>query len=108
MFPERYNLEGYRGDTITHSFRFLNDNGTPENLTGLTILAQVRPNTKLDAPLLFAFTVSVPTPTNGEVTISAAPAVTAAIADGSYAYDLQIADKTRLYGTYRLVGDVSR
>lgn len=56
MSPERYNLEGYRGDAISHGFRFLNDNGTPENLTGKTIIAQVRTNTKLDAPLLFAFT----------------------------------------------------
>lgn len=28
MSPERYNLEGYRGDAISHGFRFLNDNGT--------------------------------------------------------------------------------
>lgn len=108
MSPERYNLEGYRGDAISHGFRFLNDNGTPENLTGKTIIAQVRTNTKLDAPLLFAFTVSVPTPTSGEVTLTALPAVTAAIPEGSYAYDIQIGDTTRLYGTYRLIGDVSR
>lgn len=108
MSPERYNLEGYRGDAISHGFRFLNDNGTPENLTGKTIIAQVRASTKLDAQLLFAFTVSVPAPTTGEVTLSALPAATAALQEGSYSYDIQIGDTTRLYGTYRLIGDVSR
>lgn len=107
MLPNKYNLTHYRGDAFKRTIRFLSAPATPIDLTGRTILAQVRESTELDAAELFSFVLTRDDP-NGEVEISLLPATTKLVEAGKYAYDIQIDDTTYLYGDFDLVPDVSR
>ena len=107
MLPTKYNLAHYRGDAFSRTLRFLSAPATPIDLTGRTILAQVRESTELDAAILFSF-VQTRDDVNGEVEISLLPATTGLVEANKYAYDVQIDDRTYLRGDFELVADVSR
>lgn len=106
MLPADHSFDVYRGDSVTKRLRFTSD-GVPEDLTGKTILAQVRTGTDLTSKLVTAFTV-YRQDTLGIVDLALAPIDTANLKAGEYFYDVQIGDRTRVAGTITLVPDVSR
>lgn len=106
MFPERFNFKHYRGDRFSKSINF-KLNGVAEDLTGATILAQVRADEDIASPKLFDFRLSR-IDAQGSVEFWLSPADTSSLDAGSYVYDIQINDTTRLYGKFELIGDVSR
>lgn len=106
MIPSQYKLRAYRGDSFTVTLIFKAD-GSPVDLTGKIIIAQVRESTDLDAEKLFDFSQSV-TPLEGRVILSLSPVTTKLVEAGSYAWDIQLDDRTYLRGVFELVADVSR
>lgn len=106
MIPNNYKLRAYRGDSFTVTLIFKTGD-SPVNLTGKVILAQVRESTDLDAAKLFDFSQSV-TPLEGKVILSLTPNTTKLVEAGSYAWDIQVDDRTYLRGVFELVADVSR
>lgn len=109
MLPTKYDFALYRGDNFTKEFKFYDQtpDGTkiPVDFTGLSAKCQVRESSDLDAKLVFEFTVIV---NANSVTISLLPEQTKNIEAGSYVYDLQIDDVTKLFGKVRLIGDITR
>lgn len=105
--PDKYDIKHYRGDAYSQEIKFKTDLGNPEDLTGLTIQAQVRDSTDLDAVLLFSFGIQR-FDTEGRIILTLGPSATQGLDAGKYAYDVQINDTTRLYGSFVLTGDVSR
>lgn len=75
--PAEYNIVIKKGATFYQEFEHL-DGVAPIDLTGVTGTAQVRAT--FDAVTAIAtFTVAIPTPANGVVTITLAPAATLAL-----------------------------
>lgn len=109
MIPTQYNFSIYRGDIFRKEFAFYNidDQGvkTPIDISGATVKCQCRESSDLNSPLIFEFSVSI---NANSVTISLTPLQTQAIEAGSYVYDLQIDDVTKLYGKIKLIGDITK
>lgn len=105
--PTKYNIEHYRGDAYSQEIKFKTDLGNPEDLTGQTIIAQIRESTDLDAVKLLDFSVGRED-TNGAITLSLTGSQTQSLEAGTYVYDVQVGTETRLYGNFKLIGDVSR
>lgn len=105
--PQKYNIEHYRGDSFSQAIVIKSNGVTPDNLSGKTIIAQVRESTDLDAPKLLDFSVAR-VDAAGEVAIILTPSQTQDMEAGNYVYDLQIGSDTVLYGNFKLIGDVSR
>ena len=106
MLPADHSFDVYRGDSVTKRLRFTSD-GVPEDLTGKTILAQIRTSTELTAKLVATFTITRQD-TLGVIDISLNPSDTANLKAGEYYYDVQIGDRTRVTGSVTLIPDVSR
>lgn len=106
MLPATYDFEIYRGDAVSKRLRFTSDS-QPEDLTGKTILAQIRTSTELTGKLVCAFTIFRQDDL-GIIDIALAPNDTAALKAGEYFYDVQVGDRTRVAGTITIVPDVSR
>lgn len=108
MMPERYDIKHYRGDEFSEQFAFKLDlDRTPEDLTGQTIIAQIRESTDLDAALIATFTIQR-FDSEGRIILSLSPADTQSLDAGKYVYDVQIGARTRIYGSFVLTGDTSR
>ena len=107
--PTQYNFSIYRGDTFTKEFAFydIDDQGvkTPIDMSNSIAKSQCRESADIKAKLIFEFTTSI---TENKVTISLTPAQTQLIEPGSYVYDLQIDDVTKLYGKIKIIGDITR
>ena len=67
----------------------IKEGGTAKNLTSYSARAQMR-STKTASSVAGSFTCTIPTPSNGIVKVELTPAASAAIAAGSYFYDLEI------------------
>lgn len=106
MLPAEFSFDVYRGDAVSKRLRFTSDS-QPEDLTGKTILAQIRTSTELTGKLVASFTVHRQD-SLGIIDIALAPNDTAALKAGEYYYDVQVGDRTRVAGTITIVPDVSR
>lgn len=105
--PQKFSLKVYRGDRYTQQINFKNSNGSPVDLTNAQILAQVRDGLDINSKLILTFGV-VRDDINGSITLTLTPDQTKQLQQGLYFYDIQIADKTELYGDLQLIADVSR
>jgi hypothetical protein len=115
--PGVYDFSVYQGDT--KKFSLVISAGpppsgpyTPVDLTGCTILSQIRATPGAAQPEA-TITCAITDAVNGEVLLSMAPAVTAAMTAGSKVWDMEITfpsgDKyTYLKGAVTVVGDVTR
>lgn len=88
MSAARYNLVIDQGSDFAVNFT-VKDNGSAKDLTGYSARAQMR-TTKSASSVAATFTCSIPTPTNGTVTMSLPNATSSAMAAGTYVYDLEI------------------
>lgn len=101
VIPARWNITVRKGRDFVEQYDFQNDDGTPMDLTGYTVKAEMREAPSLDSPLIVAFSVSIPTPANGQVTLSLTDIQTAAL--GSYSkayYDIMLTDPSGIDETY--------
>jgi hypothetical protein len=120
IVPTRYDLEAYRGDTLSIPLRALDAAGAPLDITSYTILAQVR-RTRLATTVDAAFDVYVEDPLQGLYTIVLSPASWSAITCGEtasdaaskYVWDAQLTSpsgevSTHYAGAFVVNADVSR
>tara|TARA_A100001037_G_C14922283_1_gene532242 strand:- start:265 stop:603 length:339 start_codon:yes stop_codon:yes gene_type:complete len=67
----------------------IKEGGTAKSLANYSARAQMR-STKTASSVAGSFTCTIPTPSNGIVKMELSPAVSSAMAAGSYFYDLEI------------------
>lgn len=88
MAAARYNILIQKGSTFHKQIVLRDDNSLPIDLTGSTIMGQIRET--IDAATSIPFTVVVPTPTNGTFTLTIPDETTAGITYAKGVYDLEI------------------
>lgn len=96
--PKRYDIEMYKGDTFQFALRFMDSTPAVINLTGWTVLAQLR---TYDAGVIGgtvsgSFTASTPGAT-GIITLTFD---STSLAPGIYIYDVQLTDTSAQKRTY--------
>lgn len=100
-----------RGDSFSHAFTFVDDQGAAIDKSSSTVTAQIR-DLPGDLGVVFEFDVTVTGAANNVVTIRATPVETAQLAPGDYGWDLQEDDGTdtvtRLAGRVTVVQDYTR
>ena len=101
-----------RGDTYTHTVTEYDDTGALSNLVGSTFLIQIRSDSESDT-VIATFTTTLVDAANGVCEFSLTSTQTAALAVGSYYYDVQrtYADgsvHTRFEGEAEVEADISR
>ena len=96
--PFALNLSVNTSTSFDQSFTLTNDDGSALNLTGYTILAQIRKHSSSSTAVSFA-TTSVE-PTTGVLKLSLDPSDTTDLKPGRYVYDIVLTDtssvKTRV------------
>ena len=96
--PFALNLSVNTSTSFDQSFTLTNDDGSALNLTGYTILAQIRKHSSSSTAVSFA-TTSV-APTTGVLKLSLDPSDTTDLKPGRYVYDIVLTDtssvKTRV------------
>lgn len=91
LVPGQENLTIYRGSDFTYEFFFTQSDGvTAMDLTGWAAQAQARSQDLRTSTLLFDFTVTIPTPTNGKVYLAVSRAITGGITVNKGYYDLPL------------------
>jgi hypothetical protein len=102
-----------QGATFDGSLAFTNDDGTPVDLTGYTIVWQIRTQTVESALILnMALYCAVPAPTGGVVNFNVPRTITAALIPGTYETDFMLTLGTygrfEFRGTFIIVDTVSQ
>lgn len=111
--PGTYNITCPQGATFDRTFT-VNVGGSPMNLTGYTAAMQVRTSADSDTTLLSLTNGSGITlgGTAGTIGVVVSSTASAAIASGSYSYDLELNSGgtiTRLLeGAFNVTGNVTR
>lgn len=107
--PAKLNFTIVRGDSFTKTVIVQESDGTPIDLTGYVGRAEIRQG--YGGTLLDSFTVAIPTPSNGEVTMSLdATQTVSAISGGVYDLELDAGVNNRhtlLAGTVTILPDVT-
>ena len=88
--PFALNLSVNTSTSFDQSFTLTNDDGSALNLTGYTILAQIRKHSSSTTAVNFSATA--PSPTSGVVKLELQPSDTASLKPGRYVYDIVITD----------------
>ena len=81
------NLDAYSGETLSLSFTCKDQAGAAFNLTGYSARAKVRP-TVASSSVTIDLAPAIPTPANGIILVSKTDEQTAAVAPGTYYWDL--------------------
>lgn len=84
--PGVRNITIVQGNDYLHSVTLTSDGSTAVNITGRTYAAQVR---DASGTLILTLTCTVPTGTDGLVSISATDTLTLALTPGTYSWALQ-------------------
>lgn len=105
VLPIEKNVEVRKGDTFTFSFSIKDRNNGVDvirNLTGYTAAGMVKasPESSSATVATMSFTSSAGDLTNGIITLKIAWAVTAAMATGSYYFDIYVVDTASEKQTY--------
>ena len=107
--PASFNITIVKGADFSFAFE-IDINGTVLNLTGASVLAQIRQTNKKSDDLIVAFTsaISIGAETGylSDITLSLTDAQTAAIADSEGVYDVLVTDVGNI-DTYYLRGKVT-
>lgn len=101
-----------RGDTYTHTVTEYDDAGVLSNLAGNTFLIQIRSDSE-SSTVIATFTTTIINAANGAWQFSLTATQTAALAVGSYYYDVQRTYSdgsvhTRFEGEAEVEADISR
>jgi hypothetical protein len=99
LVPATYNLDIQKGDDFSFIFD-IQDNGVTLDLTGKTILSQIRTSRDSSSTLIISFTVATDEQTN-EITLSLTDEQTSAITHSNGYYDVLVingTDKTHYFG----------
>ena len=88
MSAARYDLVIDQGSDFAIEFTVA-EAGTAKNLSGYSARAQLRA-TKSSSSVSATFTCSIPTPTNGKITMTLPNGTSAALTAGRFFYDLEI------------------
>lgn len=101
LTPGQRNLVIYKANDIKEKFAFKESDGvTAMDLTGWTAESQIRDAKSRDATLIVAFTVTIPTPANGEVFLSLTDTETGNITQEKGFYDILLTDGSAFEQTY--------
>jgi len=105
--PLEKNLMIYKGDDFqSPTFRILDDQGVPVDLSGWTIQSQIKAKKLPDADLIADFTVTISTPTTeGGFLLSLTDTQTAGITQAKGYYDVLITDSAGKDTRY-VVGEI--
>jgi hypothetical protein len=109
QLPAAINLNAYRGDDFAFTLTVTDANNNPVDVTGWTILAQIRTRPDAIDPPTAVFTVSVAV---NVITLTLSHTVSAGIAAGLYVWDCQLTNlsaavHTIAAGSMSLTADVS-
>ena len=88
MKPAKYNINIPQGTNYSLTFT-LKVGGNPRDLTGYSARGQIRSSHSSDT-ILATFDCSIPTPSNGQITIALDNATTGGIAKSTNVYDIEI------------------
>ena len=105
MTAARYDLVIDQGSDFAIEFT-VNESGSAKNLSGYTARAQLRP-TKSSSTLTATFVCSIPTPSNGKISMTLTNTITAGLAAGRYFYDLEIFTSSDTLVQRLLFGEVT-
>lgn len=105
--PQKHDLTIYRGDPFSLTLSFRTSNDVPIDLAACTFKAQIRTSTELNAPLVAEFVINQAAAPVGDIKLELSGSATQKLAGGTYAYDFQIDQTTKLYGTVTLIEDVT-
>ena len=86
--PATYDIVIRKGNDFSEVFEFQNDDLTPMNLTGWTVLSQLRKGKKRESELIVDFTIDIPDPSNGKVYQTLTDAQTDALVVGIAYFDM--------------------
>ena len=86
------NLLIEQGATFDISLQIMQDEFTPQDLTGFTARSQMRVN--YQSRRATDFTVAITVPANGEITMSLTAEQTAQLPQGRYVYDVEVLGPT--------------
>jgi hypothetical protein len=108
MSTATVNIECYVGDDVARTITFVgSDRTTPVNITGRTYTAQFF---TADGSVAGSFTASVPTGTDGKVTLSLGHATTTSLGAGAWRWSLVESASgvisTLLVGTFAISSEV--
>lgn len=99
--PVIVNLIIKRDNDFNESFEFIQDDGSPMDLTGWTIKSDIRKGPSKLSELIVSFTLSIPLPTNGKVYLSLTDTQTGAMIGFNTAYyDILLTSPTGFDETY--------
>lgn len=98
--PTEHDLEIYKGDDFEETLEFESSPGVPLDLTGWSGKAQCRTRRKRSATLIVEFTVTIPTPANGQVILTLTDTQTEAITRAKGYWDLMLTDDSDINETY--------
>lgn len=90
--PVELDLTIYRGADFSQSFKLEQPDGSQVDLTGCTIVSQIRRAQRETAPLIVGFTVEMPDPASGEFSLKLTDAQTLAVSRKRGYYDVIITD----------------
>lgn len=88
MAAGKYNILIQQGSTFYKQIVLRDSASVPVDLTGSTIVGQVRET--VDSATAINFNVSIPTPTNGTFILTIADTITAGITYSRGVYDIEI------------------
>lgn len=100
---KQHDIRIYRGDSYSMTLEFMNGSD-PVNITA-PVLAQIRKSENLSSGVIATFNAEV---TGNRVVLTLEPADTQSVAAGMYRYDVQVGDKTKIFGRVEIIGDISR
>ena len=108
-----YDIVIRKGNDFSEVFEFQNDDSTPMNLTGWTVLSQLRKGKKRESELIVDFTIDIPDPSSGKVYQTLTDAQTDAIAVDIAYYDILLIspsgfDETYVEGTVTINPSVTK
>jgi len=92
--PAQYNITIRKGNDFEQLFEFQQDDGTSMNLTDWTVKSEIRQGKSRSAALVIAFTVYIPTPSNGKVYLRLTDTQTGALTPSGGYYDILLTAPT--------------
>lgn len=92
MIAATYDFQIRKGSDVSEPFLIQDDQGNPLDLTGWTILSQIRAGKSDDTELIAAFDVVIADPASGRVVLELSNAVSSAIAVKKGYYDILYID----------------
>ena len=113
MIAIKKDLTIKRGNDFNQLFEFQQNNGSAMTLVDWTLKSEIREKKDRNSTLVIAFTVYIPTPSNGKIYLKLTDTETAELNRGRKFYDVLLIspsgfDDTYIEGTATIVGTVTK